>query len=240
MFKIFIIFLFYFFNFQNLKAEEKIKLNFEAIPKSYKGNCPKEFTFKGIIVAKVPMVVKYKILRSDGATAPIQIIDFKYPGEKEVIDKWKISASYKGWEQIEILEPVNLKSNKAEFVLECSDVITAYIKPDLTVEKLFLRKVDSINNQKIKLRIEVSIKNLSTTPSGPFITTVEGAMYPPGTLYEIGRKSVNGLQGGKSLEFSFEEWFPASKDIKILAIVDKENSIEESNEKNNQKTEVWK
>lgn len=75
------------FSLLNLKAEEKIKLILKSIPSSYKGNCPKEFIFKGTIVAKEPMVVKYKFLRSDGATSPIETIDFKYPKEAEIVDK---------------------------------------------------------------------------------------------------------------------------------------------------------
>lgn len=124
--------------------------------------------------------------------------------------------------------------------MECTSNIIHYTKPDLIVEKVYLKKIDSIDNQKIKIKIEVLIKNISSTDAGPFLTVVEGAFYPPGNLFEIGKKTLNKLSAGESFEFSLEDWFPFSKDIKFLVIVDKENSVSESNEANNQMTEVWK
>lgn len=243
-----LLFLFFLFSLLSFKlfSDEKIKLNLEVLPKSYKGSCPKEFIFKGTIVAKEPMVVKYKFLRSDGAVAPPKVIEFKSPGEKEVLDNWILSADYKGWEQIQILAPYEVFSNKAEFNLECVGV-RYQPKPDLIVGKFNIKKVSS-DSKKTNVKLEIQIANASDVPTDKsivlnkkgFVVKVDGIHYPSGKSYEIGRKKIKKLNGKEKLDFVLDDSIKIGQEVKYLAIVDYENSIEEENEQNNQMSAVFK
>jgi hypothetical protein len=88
-------------------------------PVTHAGPCPFEFQFKGKIVSNSPGVVKYRWIRSDGAIAPIQTLDFRERGEKFVTDTWTIGRTYGGWEAVRILSPNPLVSNHAAFKLVC-------------------------------------------------------------------------------------------------------------------------
>jgi len=97
----------------------------EAIPTSYTGPCPGTIKFSGKIQADGPGVVKYTWLRSDGATGPVQAITFAAAGVEHVSDAWTLGninvlPNYSGWEQIKILSPNEMLSNKAEFTLTCT------------------------------------------------------------------------------------------------------------------------
>lgn len=103
---------------------------------NFTGECPKKFDFEGEIEADGPMTVKYTWLRSDGATSPEHTIEFNEAGTKIVTKSWTLGASgnaYEGyWQQLKIIAPEEILSNKAEFDLHC-DVETVSITASANV-----------------------------------------------------------------------------------------------------------
>ncbi len=97
-----------------------------ANPVSYGGSCPAVFDFSGQITANGAGTVTYRWLRSDGATAPEQTLDFDSAGTKTVDTSWSLSAEGNHWQRLQILSPNNITSNQAEFALECMTEI-AYV-----------------------------------------------------------------------------------------------------------------
>src|SRR6185369_1225693 len=94
----------------------------EASPVGYTGPCPGTIKFAAKIQANGAGRVKYTWLRSDGATAPVEYLDFTEAGIRYVSTTWTLGDAsvlprYSGWEQIEILSPNEFLSNKAEFKL---------------------------------------------------------------------------------------------------------------------------
>lgn len=105
-------------------ASAAVAAHLSAVPTSYFGPCPGVITFKGKIKSTVPGVVKYKFTRSDGAIAPVQTLIFRVPGVQDVSTTWTLGGipalpHYAGWEAIEILSPMALTSNHANFRLRC-------------------------------------------------------------------------------------------------------------------------
>jgi hypothetical protein len=91
-----------------------------ADPFNYDGPCPVTIKFSGrISVAGGSGTVAYKILRSDGASAPVKSITFSGPGGQDLESTWQLGASYSGWQQIQILDPAEEVSEKAEFTIQC-------------------------------------------------------------------------------------------------------------------------
>lgn len=96
----------------------------EASPRDYVGPCPGVIKFTGKIQANGKGTVKYTWLRSDGATAPVEYLDFEEAGVKYVSTTWtlgdaRVLPGYSGWQQIKVLSPNEYLSNKAEFKLTC-------------------------------------------------------------------------------------------------------------------------
>lgn len=95
-----------------------------AAPTEYSGVCPTTIKFNGTITARRAGRVQYKFVRSDGASAPIQTLDFATPGTKPVGIAWTLGGptlpSYSGWEAVRIVYPTSLESNKAGFSIKCA------------------------------------------------------------------------------------------------------------------------
>lgn len=116
--------------------------NLGAAPANYTGACPAKITFTGKITAKKAGKVQYKFIRSDGAFAPIQSLEFAAPGAKEVETTWTLGGpslpSYSGWQAIELVYPTSFTSNKAHFKVRCAGTGAnggqGPGKPDLTVK----------------------------------------------------------------------------------------------------------
>jgi len=97
----------------------------EANPTSYTGACPGLIKFSGKIQASGAGRVKYTWLRNDGATGPVEYVDFTEAGVKLISTTWTLGDAvalphYVGWEQIKILSPNDMLSNKANFKLTCT------------------------------------------------------------------------------------------------------------------------
>lgn len=115
-------------------------------PAEYTGKCPITFRFEGaIFVAGKGGTVKYRFLRSDGTKSLPQELVFNGPGSKEVSTTWQLSytgvsragtpLTLEGWQKIEILEPVAMTSDPADFKLTCDStggqqLATSQLKSD--------------------------------------------------------------------------------------------------------------
>ena len=96
----------------------------EATPVSYVGACPGVIKFNGKIQANGRGLVKYRYERSDGATGPVEYLEFEAAGVKPVSTSWTLGDAsslphFEGWEIIKILSPNTLESNRANFKLVC-------------------------------------------------------------------------------------------------------------------------
>jgi hypothetical protein len=93
-------------------------------PASYTGNCPALISFRGHITVNQPTTARYKFIRSDNAEAPVQTLNFPKAGTQEVTTTWQLGGpglpTYSGWEAIEVISPVSVQSNKANFSIRCA------------------------------------------------------------------------------------------------------------------------
>ena len=100
-----------------------VEAMFRADPTEYKGKCPVKISFTGrISVLGGNGRVSYRVVRSDGASAPIETIHFSSSGTKDIEVDWTIggpSTRYEGWQSVKILEPQEMESNKAYFKIQC-------------------------------------------------------------------------------------------------------------------------
>ena len=103
-----------------------IATSLSANPPIYNGPCPARIEFSGTITDNVGnRDVRYKFIRSDGAGDTEKVIHFDQPGPQTVSDSWTLGdinllPSFQGWEAIEILQPIQLQSNRAEFQMTCA------------------------------------------------------------------------------------------------------------------------
>lgn len=97
----------------------------EANPRSYSGPCPGGIRFKGKIQASGAGRVKYTYTYSDGGSSPEGFVDFERPGVQTVETSWRLGDArvlphYEGWAALKILSPNAYESNRAGFVLDCT------------------------------------------------------------------------------------------------------------------------
>ena len=101
-----------------------VKARLSAKPASYTGNCPALITFGGYIAVNQPMTVQYKFIRSDNAEAPVQTLHFSSKSRQEVTTTWQLGGpglpTYSGWEAIQVISPVSVQSNRADFRIRCA------------------------------------------------------------------------------------------------------------------------
>jgi hypothetical protein len=110
-----------------------ITASVSANPATYNGACPVTIEFSGTITDNVGnRDVTYRTIWSDGGTTGEQVIHFDQPGSQSISNpasgglpySWTLGGdtlmSYQGWMAIEILQPVQLQSNRAEFEFTCT------------------------------------------------------------------------------------------------------------------------
>ncbi len=91
-----------------------------ADPGLHRGPCPATITFRAeILPPPLPGRVRYKFVRSDGATSGIKEIRFTRLRKQTVSTTWTISRDYVGWVQLVIVFPGHVESNRAHFRIEC-------------------------------------------------------------------------------------------------------------------------
>lgn len=101
-----------------------IEVLVHATPQNITADCPQQIVFTARISAVGGAgLVSYKWLRNDGASAPVETLQFDGPGSKSIETTWQLGgpgSSYKDfWQQIEVFDPVSFLSNKAFFTLTC-------------------------------------------------------------------------------------------------------------------------
>jgi hypothetical protein len=140
-----------------------VRVEVKVNPASYKGKCPKIFTFTGLITSDRAGLVKYRWLRSDNAVTPEQTIRFTSPGTQTVTTSWTLGGpgkNYKDWQALRVLSPNLLTSKRAVFTLTCMSPKTMQLmKP--------VKPVLSTRPQVFQLahRFEIQgIKRILTTP----------------------------------------------------------------------------
>jgi hypothetical protein len=103
---------------------QTVTASLKAVPESYSGTCPTVIKFSGSIRSSEATPVTYRFLRSDGASAQVQTIQFDAPGNRNVETTWQLGGpqlpQFSGWQQIDILSPTQAKSNQASFKISCT------------------------------------------------------------------------------------------------------------------------
>ena len=94
----------------------------KAVPSSYTGPGPTTANFMADITADGPCRVTYNWERSDGARSAIETLFFSTAGAKQVGHTWIVVQGPGGnfnvlWERVNIITPIPMLSNKAEFIL---------------------------------------------------------------------------------------------------------------------------
>ena len=92
------------------------------------GKCPVTLNFTGYISADNPGSVQYVFIRSDGATGPVQTLNFKAAGTQTVSTSWTIGdakslPSYEGWQALRVISPNALESSHetGSFAMRCGE-----------------------------------------------------------------------------------------------------------------------
>jgi hypothetical protein len=101
------------------------------------GPCPLRVTFRGYITANGPGAIKYTFTRSDGATGPVYIMEFKKGGTQAVMTDWTLGDSrvlprYAGWQAVKVLSPVEIESNHdtGSFEINCGGTTGVSTNPN--------------------------------------------------------------------------------------------------------------
>jgi len=163
--------LFLFSGIGTVNAQPTITATLKATPETYSGKCPAVIKFEGEIVVKnitkPPFKVQYKFLRSDGAFAPVQTLNFEKDGLKKVNTTWTLGGSslptYSGWEAIKVVYPQDVESNKANFKIECK--AEAQKKPDLVIRSFGLKEWGKCEPKQVIFTFQVTVANIGTAPS---------------------------------------------------------------------------
>lgn len=114
---------------QSSAAAQKFRVT-DAVLKADNANggglCPVKLNFTGSISTDSPGTVQYVFIRSDGATGPVQSLDFKAAGTQTVSTSWtlgdaKALPAYQGWQALRIISPNAVESSHetGSFVMKC-------------------------------------------------------------------------------------------------------------------------
>jgi hypothetical protein len=105
------------------------------------GACPVTVTWRGYIKVNGPCRVQYTFTRSDGANAPVETIEFREAGTREVSTTWTLGGSklpdYRGWQALKVVYPHVMESSHetGSFEIHCGTseafrVTSAVLKAD--------------------------------------------------------------------------------------------------------------
>ena len=101
------------------------------------GPCPLGVVFRGYITANGPGAIKYTFTRSDGATGPVYIMEFKKAGTQAVMTDWtlgdpRVLPRYAGWQAVKVLSPVEIESNHdtGSFEINCKGASGVQANPN--------------------------------------------------------------------------------------------------------------
>jgi hypothetical protein len=221
-------------------AAPTISATLSATPTSFSGKCPAKIKFNGMIAVSAPTKIQYKFIRSDGANAPVQTLNFTGAGSKSVDTTWTLGGpglpTYEGWEAIQVVYPQQVKSNKAEFKVLCAEGQGGK-KPDLVIQDI-IRDKDC--NVAVRVRnvgagkIPDEVWTFHTPDSCAVYLSSNGHGWGGATiwLFDPGRALQN--PGGTAVYRSNLKIAGAAV---IKAEIDHTGKVMESNESNNVRTE---
>lgn len=225
-------------------AAPEITANLTASPTSFSGKCPALIKFSGTISVSAPGKIQYKFIRSDGANAPVQTLEFDKPGIRTVNTTWTLGGPglpvYEGWEAIQVVYPQQVTSNKAGFKVECSEK-----KPDLGMygflkigkhkklvkwnETITLTPDDAflVSNGKPAFDLYYSYREYAgVAVPGPF----KNKIFFNGSLVS---QQTNLSTGPQEIKNVHTQAYLGPEDGKIQIKVDADNEVSESREDNN-------
>lgn len=87
---------------------------------SYNGACPAKITFTAVISYTGTGSIQYTWLRSDGAKAPTRTLQLKGGGTETVTTSWQLGKSFRGWQALKIISPVQFQSQNSSFSVNCT------------------------------------------------------------------------------------------------------------------------
>ncbi len=213
----------------SVEAAQHLSASLSANPVNYAGRCPAKITFNGRISAREPGRVQYKFIRSDGANAPVQTLNFTQAGSKSVSTTWTLGGaglpSYSGWEAIQIVYPYSVQSNKAHFNMRCKGSAPRK-QPDLIVSKINFSPGKPTTADEITFW--VFVKNDGSAKAGPSVLSfrVGGETTPQ-------RVKVPALNPGKEFRHQRKVKLSVAQNYQVTANADAAHAVTESNEGNN-------
>ncbi len=236
-----------------LQLQQKITATLSADPVTYTGPCPAVITFKGKITVTKACKLQYKFIRSDGALAPVQTLEFTGPGSKDVSTTWTLGGpglpSYSGWEAIKVIYPQNVESNKANFTIRCQDQsqgdLAIYIRP---CPKPVVKAGDKLGASfKVfgrstfagplkDIAVDIILTSKATYPV-PAPYAIYSPNYSDNVLLLGGREHISfSGPGTVNVKLNGTNTIPADTptgNYYLGAVIDAGNKVAETNEKNN-------
>ncbi len=221
----------------------RVKAQLGVKPAAYSGNCPALISFRGHITVNQPTTVQYKFIRSDNASAPVQTLTFAKAGTQEVTTTWQLGGpslpTFSGWQAIEVISPVSVQSNKADFKIRCTGegqqggTEPEKQLPDLTIVDITLNEgcfvvVTAKNNGPGKLPDKV------WTDHSPDSSAIY--LYINGKKW--GGKTIWGFDPDKNLQkpggtATMTSNLKVTGTATIEAVIDHTHKVKETDEKNN-------
>jgi|GEM_PF-2513360 len=124
-------------------------------------------------------------------------------------------------------------------------------QPDVVIDQLYVKILEKIPKEGMKVRVVFVVKNISSYPTGSALTPEGKKMcptgcfmvrlnvlrnYPSGTYTLLCEKKCKPLRGGESVTFYCDDFVKIGTESKYQALADYLNWIDEAHEGNNEKT----
>ncbi len=208
-----------------------LKLSLE--PETFRGTCPCRvnltITFK---TEKDSVLVKYRIIRSDGILLPERRVFLEHRGVKQVVTTLSFKRSFSGWIRVETLQPEKVRSNRVYLHVMCSN--REEKKPDLLI--FFKAPPELRLGERIENKFLVMVKNDGKAEARDFYLEIV-LKSSDGKRFSCGKGYVPYIAPASSAvpaKLSFQvprDLTPG--EYEICGIVDPDNRVKESNENNN-------
>lgn len=218
-----------------------ITAELHASPTVYTGKCPATIRFIGKITVPRLGKLRYRFIRSDHATAPVQTIAFPKAGSKMVSASWRLGGpplpSYTGWMAIQILD-MDVESNKAEFRIQCAGLPGQQSNlPDLVIDDI---KLDQNCNVMVRVRnagpghIADEVWTVYKPESSGVYLTVDGQGWGGETIWKFDPDKHLKAPGGTAI---YRSTCRITATAFVQATIDHTKQVNEQNDQNNTRTE---
>ncbi len=158
---------------------------------------------------------------------------------KKITETRQLNQDYSGWAAVRVLSPVRIESNKAEFSVKCTGIVT-YFKPDLTVS--FKGPSSAKQGESLAGKYKLIIKNPGSKEARNFYVDIKligwvGSELPPSKEHLCGRGFISQiLPNGTAIPSGLSPSIPPDippGNYQLCAVVDSTEIIDESDENNN-------